>query len=166
VSSSPSLASSLLVALLATAGLIATCGPAPPPAPPPTTTTTTQPAEPEPPCSRPGDVAPVPGPAGDYVGVLTRPPEHLEAMIAGREAIGRYRCWPSDPGVPLELLAAWLRTQGRCAARDKDRVFAWRSDKLAEEWHMARWDVGEYRGCWTSMDRAYLGTLAWIGAAR
>lgn len=149
----------LCAGLLCGAALLG-CPAKPSPEPPPTTTTTTLAPTPDPAC-----YAPTPGPAGDYVGVPTLPPEHLEAMIEAREAIGRHRCWPSDPGVPLELLAAWLRAQGLCAVRNEDRVLVDRSDAYTEEWHMARWSEGPYRGCWTSMERAYIGTLAWIGAA-
>lgn len=132
--------------------LVGWCGPEEPT--PPTTTTTTTTLAPA--CS-----APEPGPAGDYVGVETRPPENEEVIVAAREKIDRYRCWPEDPNIPLLLLMKELQLRGFCVVRSEDRLIVGRTDKLYEEWRPVRWDVGPYLGCWSSMARAYKGTLAW-----
>jgi len=130
--------------------------PTPPPPPPPTTSTTTAttvPAE----C-----FAPLPGPAGDYVGVATLPPEHLSAILEARDWIGRYTCWKDSPDTPLFRMAAELRDMDLCAVKSEDRVIIQRSDGDYEEWHLVRYDTG----CWASAERAYKGTLRWIGAAQ
>jgi hypothetical protein len=146
----------LVAGLLCGAALLGYGCPTSSPTPPPTTTTTLAPTPP------PLCFAPTPGAAGDYAGVETRPAIHTDAVLAAREAIGRYTCWPQRPDTGLELMAAKLREGGLCAVKSEDRVIVGsRSDGLFEEWHLVRYDTG----CWASAARAYKGTLAW-GAAK
>lgn len=136
------------------AALLLGC-PAQPPAPPVTTTTTLAPA-PE------LCFAPVPSSAGDYVGVEPRTTELLATVLLIRDEIGRYDCWPDYEDVPLEMAASGFRRAGMCAIKEGDRVIVQRTDGFYEEWHLIRYDTG----CWASAERAYKGTLAFIGAAK
>lgn len=103
---------------------------------------------------------PEPGPAGDYVGIETRDPEHLAVVLLVREKIGRHQCWLGNESVPLALMATELRAIGRCASANEDRVIIERSDGAYEEWHVIRY----LDGCWATAERAYRGTLVWVAA--
>lgn len=141
--------------------LFISCGPAvPQETPPPVTTTTTTTLAPAP-C-----FAPSPGATGDYVGIDWQPPVYLDIITEEREKIGRYTCWPGHEDVPLEMMAAALRERGLCAVKNEDRIMVQRPDFLYEEWGLVRYDDTQYKGCWRSLERAYRGTLAFIGAAQ
>jgi hypothetical protein len=63
----------------------------------------------------------------------------------------------SVPENSLEILASHLRDKNLCASKWSDAVVILRPDGLWEEWHAVAYTTG----CWTSMDRAYIGS--WVG---
>lgn len=132
------------------------CGPAPAPTPPPTTTTTTLAPTPDPLC-----FAPVPGPAGDYVPAVWRAPEHLETLIALRDAVGG--CSPADPfGKLLNTQLRLQRDYHLCVGiHEGEALLIQESDGLYGQYYAVTMPTG----CFATRDRMFKGVLAWIGAA-